>query len=542
MAPGDPRFGSVGPQISSTTYCVVLRTLLAGCWLAFSFSATPAVAQGKLQLTLVDDADGTPVVGRMEVRKGRSSKPIPLKGAVKSGRYWLVPGPLELSLAPGEYSFHIEHGPAYRLLDGEFVIERSSGDARELRLVRIADMVAEGWHAGDLCSAVRTDELAEWLRSEQLAVAVQVAEEPSAKSVNQSPVSRSARDANPSSPREAGKGPAAIQPGQQAVGQNRGLVLIDKSSSDSAAADKLPAMGLLGRAATDPERFHVALCDPFAWNLPLWLASGQIDSFALLAEHQNQSRGAAKIAGRPPDRPGFGGPIGPGRWTEFVYWKMLDAGIRVPPVACSGSGFVDNPVGYNRVWVNVKEPFTFEQWWKGLEAGRTVVSNGPLLRPRLSGEACGSSFRWDPVTDAAEGLELGLELKLSIREPMEYIEVIHNGRPLYSVRPKELQAAGGKLPLVRVMEPGWVIVRVVTNHPDHLRMACSAPWYIAPAGQAPVRLEAVEFFQAWLREARDRYRADKKLSDSDPIADEQWEQAEAFWRERAALATQHTRD
>ena len=47
-------------------------------------------------------------------------------------------------------------------------------------------------------------------------------------------------------------------------------------------------------------------------------------------------------------------------------------------------------MGYNRVYVHCGESTDVRGWWEGLRAGRVVVTNGPLLRPRVNGELPGS--------------------------------------------------------------------------------------------------------------------------------------------------------
>ena len=52
---------------------------------------------------------------------------------------------------------------------------------------------------------------------------------------------------------------------------------------------------------------------------------------------------------------------------------------------------------------------TYEGWWEGLRAGRVVVTNGPLLRPRVNGELPGHVFR----SQSGEVIELTVQLNLA---------------------------------------------------------------------------------------------------------------------------------
>ncbi len=86
-------------------------------------------------------------------------------------------------------------------------------------------------------------------------------------------------------------------------------------------------------------------------------------------------------------------PSGGGRWSEKIYYDLLNCGLRIPPTAGSGSGRVANPLGYNRMYVHVEGELTYEKWWDGVRAGRLVVTNGPLIRPSVEGQPPGYVFQ-----------------------------------------------------------------------------------------------------------------------------------------------------
>ncbi|MAI32729.1 MAG: hypothetical protein CMM07_13780, partial [Rhodopirellula sp.] len=140
------------------------------------------------------------------------------------------------------------------------------------------------------------------------------------------------------------------------------------------------------------------------------------------------------------------------------------------------------------------------EWWNAAWNGQSVATNGPLLRPMLGGELPGHVFKARP----GETLVLQAELQLAVRDPVEYLEVIHNGTVHYSARLDEFAKAGGILPPVNARESGWVTIRVVTLYEDHFRAAMSAPWYIEFEGQPRVTKKSVEFFRRWLADYEER--------------------------------------
>ena len=113
--------------------------------------------------------------------------------------------------------------------------------------------------------------------------------------------------------------------------------------SEVAPKDDSPRLELEGR---------VIARTPYAWDLPVWLASGKLDAIELIHHHALRSGVVDnENDGRPRDKSFYPGSRGNGRWSETVYYHVLNCGLRIPPVAGSGSGSNDNPVGTNRVYV-----------------------------------------------------------------------------------------------------------------------------------------------------------------------------------------------
>ena len=62
-------------------------------------------------------------------------------------------------------------------------------------------------------------------------------------------------------------------------------------------------------------------------------------------------------------------PYGHGRWVQDIYFHLLECGLKIPPAAGSGSGIAPNPLGYNRVYAYLEEPFDYDRWFEALVRG-----------------------------------------------------------------------------------------------------------------------------------------------------------------------------
>jgi hypothetical protein len=236
---------------------------------------------------------------------------------------------------------------------------------------------------------------------------------------------------------------------------------------------------------------------PFWWDVPVWVASGQIDSIGLANNHMCRSSMYENEAwGRPRDPKRLPPPLGNGQWSLEIYYHLLDCGLRIPPSAGSASGVLPNPLGYNRVYVHVGKGFTYPKWWEGLKAGRSFVTNGPLLLCRANGELPGHVF------SAAAGEEVNIAVRASVTalDRIPAVEIVKNGHVERAVPMDELRKTGS-LGTLSFRENGWFLVRAITDNQRTFRFASTAPFYVevGPVKQR-ISKESAQFFLGWVEE------------------------------------------
>jgi hypothetical protein len=230
----------------------------------------------------------------------------------------------------------------------------------------------------------------------------------------------------------------------------------------------------------------------------VWLASGKLDAIQLIHRHSLRDGVVDnEDDGHPRDESLFPGPTGNGRWSAAVYHHVLNCGLRIPPVAGSGSGPNDSPVGTNRVYVHCGDDFSPESWWQGLAEGRVFVTNGPLLRPIVEGQPPGYVFH----LEGRESMSLEIGLNLATRVPVEYLEIIKDGEVYVDVRLAEWKQKKGRLPPVEFDDSGWFLVRAVTSNPKTYQFASSGPYYVEKSGRPRVSRRSAQFFLDWIVQA-----------------------------------------
>ena len=125
-----------------------------------------------------------------------------------------------------------------------------------------------------------------------------------------------------------------------------GLHLTDPVTQAKSSLEALVA------AATTSAPCRIGIENPFAWELPVWLASGKIDGLFVLGDWLRLDKQVLTISeSRMPPSFSIGESTQMGRYAERIYRHVLDAGIPLVPLAGGGDQSAANPIGYNRLYV-----------------------------------------------------------------------------------------------------------------------------------------------------------------------------------------------
>jgi TolB protein len=169
--------------------------------------------------------------------------------------------------------------------------------------------------------------------------------------------------------------------------------------------------------------------------------------------------------------------------TADAWYRLLTVGVPIAPSAGTDAMvdfFRTMAVGTTRVYVNVAESLTLERYLAALKAGRSFVTNGPLLRFAAGGAAPGSVV-------PASGGEVSWDLTVASAIPFERVEILVNGEVAWSS--PGLPEAGAQTYRGTMKTPsgGWIAARVhggVTRWPamDSYPFAHTAPLWFGSIG------------------------------------------------------------
>jgi hypothetical protein len=152
------------------------------------------------------------------------------------------------------------------------------------------------------------------------------------------------------------------------------------------------------------------------------------------------------------------------------------------------------------------------------------------LRPRVNGQLPGHVFRGTK----GQLIELSMQLNLSLRDKVDYLEVVQNGEVVHEVRLEDYRNRKGKLPPVEFTESGWMLVRAVTNNPKTYRFASTGPYYVEFDGTPRISRSAAQFFVDWVKERIEKVDLKDETQRLEVL--KYHESARAFWQDKVAAA------
>ncbi len=482
-----------------------------------------AAATGRVEIVIRDETAGRVVPGRVHL-KNDAGKLVRVDNWPFFRDHFVCSGRAQLELAAGDYVFEAERGPEYSMAKGAFTVAPDTNRTVIVKLDRIADLAAEGWWSGDLHVHRPLKDTELLMEADDLHVAPVIT-----WWNNQNQWTNQSLPANVLVRFDKNRFYHSMAGEDEREGGALLYFHLSEPLNVAGAGREYPSPMKFLLEARQHAGVWVDIEKPFWWDAPVWLASGQCDSIGLANNHMCREQMYEDEAwGKPRDAQHLPPPRGNGFWTQEIYYHLLNSGLRLAPSAGSASGVLPNPVGYNRVYVYCGKRLAWKQWWEGLRAGRSFVSNGPLLRCTANGKLPGHIFT------ASKGKVVRLEIKtlLTSRDLISGLEIIQNGRVARTVRNDDWNGSLGGLTFA---ESGWFLVRAIAENPKTFRFASTAPYYVEIGdAQRRVSRASAQFFLDWVRERMRRVKLDDPIQREEVLRHHR--QAEQFWEERVAQA------
>ena len=465
---------------------------------------------------IVDDASGQLLPARISIQgadgtwhfpKASSSGGSAVRYQRRSGfdarsieMHTTLAHPFRVELLPGRYTFKVAHGKEYFPETRDVTVE-SGAPKVTFRLRRWIDMSALGWYSGDTHNHRDPAELPGVMLAEDVNVGLPMVDWTTASTVAPTASGRGFAG-------NFGDGPVRIDATHAWQPRNTEYEIFRTGQSNHTlgallilnhrtrfAQPVLPLSNVLRQA-----RAEGALLDleKHNWNWSMAMVPLlKVDLFELANNHHWETDYGIRNWAVP--APAWMGLSGSGTdnerdWTLYgfqTYYALLNCGFDLRPAAGTANGVHPVPLGFSRVYVHLDGPFTFDDWMRGLSAGRSFVTTGPMLRATVDGYQPGEKF----TADADRNYRI--ECTVSSEQPLESIELIVNGTP-QRFKPQNNKTPAGSFDsrLSSVFKPkttSWLAWRCFEKRPgDRFRFAHTAPWHFTVPGRPlrPRRAEA----------------------------------------------------
>ncbi len=308
--------------------------------LALMTIASPAalLAGGRLAIRAIDANTGKPLAVRMDLRnaQGKPVKPAKLQGALVDGDSLLFYDKIKLDLPSGAYEFQMERGLEYKVMNGHFEIQNFADDTKDVPLTRFCDMTQEGWFSGDLDVLRPEKELKLLMQADDVHVVPEVT-----WSNLKNPWARRPLPADIVTQFDGDYFYSVLGGELTSPGNTLRLFRLDKPLEvpvdDAKALGSLPWLPVVEQARREQHAWVDAGAF-FARDLPIWIAARQIDSVQLANRHLLRGGVVANEAGGwPRDTSSYPNPQGNGRWSQEIYYQLLNCGLHIPATAGSGA-------------------------------------------------------------------------------------------------------------------------------------------------------------------------------------------------------------
>ncbi len=187
--------------------------------------------------------------------------------------------------------------------------------------------------------------------------------------------------------------------------------------------------------------------------------------------------------------------------TSQVWHRALNCGFKV--TASAGEDSITDQqampiIGADRAYAYLGSEFHWDGWVDAIRAGRTFVTNGPLLQFEVNGEIPGAEIRLP-----AGGGSVEVSGRLQSIVPVETLEVISNGRVIETIPLDSGGTAAQFRKRVPVPRSGWLTLRAAgksARHPidDAYPVAETSPVFVY-CGEQPIRSRPdAEYFLRWI--------------------------------------------
>jgi hypothetical protein len=459
--------------------------------------STTIASSAELKVEIRDEATRQVVPARLYLKDDKGNPWSP-EGLVKYDKgpehHFISSGSFAISLPAGRYQLTAERGPEYRSWTSTIEVRDGQNPKKQILLSRWIHMNPLGWYSGDLHNHRKAEEMAQLLLAEDLNLAPTLTD----WIWEDKPISFPPATSEPIRQVDATHVYSLLDKEVERLNYGPGAVdLLGLRTIIPFEGDRLfPPNDRFCRLAHEQGGYVDA--EKIVWrDVCALVALDQIDFAGIVHNHFN--RHGVDLETEPwgmipKNKPEYGTIAGMPLWSMEVYYRFLNCGFRLPVSAGSASGVKAAPLGYNRVYALLQDPFSYPKWFRALKAGRSFATNGPMLFLKVNEEGLGSVVH----LSSPQSSPLKIHAEASSAGDLDRLEVLFKGHVIKTVKSPE---ARGKLVAdfeSEIRETGWVVARCFERAGKTIRFAHTSPVYIQFEDDNGIVPSDAQFFVDWI--------------------------------------------
>ncbi|TMQ32556.1 MAG: hypothetical protein E6K70_17905, partial [Planctomycetota bacterium] len=457
------------------------------------------VPVGRLSLKLVDKGTGRPLVARVALEHADGSFHAP-PGALwrifgDVGHFY-VRGEVEMNLPAGRYRLRAWHGPEYRMQQLNLELRSAETTQQTVVLERWTDPNARGWYSGE------NHIHANYGYGEYYNSPATMADMCAGEGLNVGNFMVANSDGDGVFDREYFRGrPDALSTEQTILYWNEEyrstiwghMTLVNLKQvvepvftgfKDTTNPYDIPTMsdiawkthrqgGLVNytHPASQPADLYRGAYS--AKGLPIYAALGKIDTMDVMGSGD--------------------------RASSALYHRLLNCGFRI--AASAGTDCFLNRMrswlpGGERAYVKMDGPFSYQKWIEGLRAGKSFVTNGPMLELSVDGKGIGGEVKLPSAG------EVHVRATVASQFPLDRLEVLYNGKVMATAVPVKKELTTELDTTIPIKSSGWIAARAVGPAAADVQgewlHGHTSPVYVVVGDKPPGSADDARYFLAWI--------------------------------------------
>jgi hypothetical protein len=193
--------------------------------------------------------------------------------------------------------------------------------------------------------------------------------------------------------------------------------------------------------------------------------------------------------------------------TAQLWYRLLNCGIRLAATAGSDTFMnatdqdeFSNPPAGVRAFVRIDGEFSTESWCQGVRAGRTFVTNGPMLSLDVTHE--GTAYAPGDEIKAHAGDTVRIEAQAGSIFQMERVELLVNGHTVESTASADGVRQASLTYEFAVDSSCWVALRAIGAKDERVMddyvFSHTSPVYVTVDGKPQRSPDDAAYFADWI--------------------------------------------